>query len=75
MLELRVVLNVFRPNSRVHASRLIDANFRCFMPYFADVTALFLVDLTSRKGHKPASRFKETWRTQDAVRTRPNDCE
>ena len=54
-----MVLNVFRPTSRVHASRPIDANFRRFVPYCADVTALFLVDLTSRKGHETASRFKE----------------
>ena len=40
-----MVLNVFRPKSRVHASRPIDANFRRFVPYFADATALFLVDL------------------------------
>ena len=29
------------------------------MPYFADVTELFLVDLTSRKGHETASQFNQ----------------
>ena len=61
MLELRVVpLKVFRPNSRVHSSRPRDSNFRRFVPDFTDVTAaLFLVDLTSRKGHETASRLKK----------------
>ena len=38
-------------------------NFRRFEPDFADGIALFLVDLTSCKGHEIASRFEETWRT------------
>ena len=67
LMELRLVLNVFRPTSRVNTSRPIDYDFRRFVPDFSDGTALFLVDLTSRKGHEIASRFKETRRTQDAA--------
>ena len=59
-----MVLNVFRPNSRVHASRPIDsdANFRRFVPYFADtdVTASFLVDRpTSRRDTEPQVDLKK----------------
>ena len=55
-----MVLNVFRLNSRVHASRPMDSSFRRFVPDFADVTATFLLDLSQVvKDTKPQVDLKK----------------